>query len=155
EKHFVKRVVGVPGDHIRTVDRQVFVNGVAQREPYAQYKSLDDRFRYSFPAVNVVPAGVEARWWLEMRQWVHDGELVVPAGKYFVMGDNRDESLDSRYWGFVPQENIIGRPLVIYWSIRGPEAGAVSASPGDKLSRFGYVLTHIIEATRWNRTFRL
>ena len=156
-QHFVKRVIGVPGDRIRLVDKQVFVNGQRLTEKYVVYKSaVADVYRDDFPAMNYLSANVEARWWLEMRRVVHNGELVVPAGQYFVMGDNRDESLDSRYWGFVPRQNIIGTPLVIYWSIRSPEERyLMSDAPGDKLSRFAYVLTHIFQQTRWHRTMHL
>ncbi len=157
EQHFVKRVLGVPGDHLRISGNRLFVNGVALSEPYALYKSADeDGYRHNFPNTNFVAPGVEAHWWLQMRGLVRDGELLVPPGQYFALGDNRDESLDSRYWGFVPRENIIGRPLVIYWSVRSPQtSSALPTSASDKLSRFGYVLTHLLEATRWDRTLRL
>jgi len=73
-----------------------------------------------------------------------------------VMGDNRDDSYDSRYWGFVPQANIIGRPLLIYWSVQGAEGEiAPPSSLGDRLYHFAYVITHIFQITRWNRTLRL
>ena len=75
-------------------------------------------FRDDFPRVDIPAFGMEGKWWLQMRKLVEDGELIVPEGHYFVMGDNRDDSQDSRYWGFVPRENIIGRPLVIYWSVK-------------------------------------
>ncbi len=84
---------------------------------------------------------------------VEDDQLIVPDGNYFVMGDNRDDSLDSRYWGFVPQENIVGRPLVIYWSLRSPESA--DPSTGDKLARFLYAMSHLMQITRWDRTLRL
>ncbi len=104
----------------------------------------------------LVALGVEGSWWEQMRGLESNGELLVPPGQYFVLGDNRDQSYDSRYWGFVPRENIIGRPLLIYWSIRSPRSSAmVAATPSDKLARFGYVLTHVLNATRWDRTFRL
>ncbi|PYX38065.1 MAG: signal peptidase I [Acidobacteria bacterium] len=91
-----------------------------------------------------------------MRKLVEDGTLIVPEGHYFVLGDNRDESLDSRYWGFVPRENIIGRPLLIYWSVRGFDNDiTVPASPSDKLYHFAYAVTHLFQITRWDRTFRL
>ena len=152
-EHFVKRVIGVPGDHIRLVNRQVFVNGVPLSEPYVHYFRQHDAFRDDFPRLDLPVAGLNGAWWLEMRKLVEDGQLIVPEGNYFVMGDNRDNSLDSRYWGFVPKENIVGRPLVIYWSMRTQEAADSTA--GDKLSRFAYAMTHFIQITRWDRTLRL
>lgn len=156
-QHFVKRVVGVPGDHVRLVNRQVYVNGNAIREPYVRYSSqVHDVFRDDFPRLNISEPGLEGGWWLQMRKLVEDGQLIVPEGEYFVMGDNRDESLDSRYWGFVPRENIIGRPLLIYWSLRDPEHEMpVATTPGDKLYHFAYAVTHLFQITRWDRTFRL
>jgi signal peptidase I len=112
-QHFVKRVIGVPGDRVRLVNKQVFVNGVALKEPYAHFsRPANDLFRDSFPRLDVA-AGETPEWWLQLRKLVEDGQLIVPEGHYFVMGDNRDDSYDSRYWGFVPQANIIGRPLLI------------------------------------------
>ncbi|MBA3915213.1 MAG: signal peptidase I [Acidobacteriales bacterium] len=157
DQHFVKRVVGVPGDRIRLVNRQVFVNGVPQRESYVRYaSSVRDLFRDDFPRLDVSVPGLEGSWWLLMHKLVEDGELIVPEGQYFVMGDNRDESLDSRYWGFVPRENIIGRPLLIYWSVRdtGDEMPAAN-SAGDKLFHFIYAASHLFQMTRWDRTFHL
>jgi signal peptidase I len=89
-----------------------------------------------------------------MPQLVEDGELIVPAGNYFVLGDNRDQSLDSRFWGFVPRENIIGRPLLIYYSIGGPDHAAVASVGDGKLSYLVYRLTHLLSDTRWERTLR-
>ena len=87
---------------------------------------------------------------------MQDGDLVVPPGSYFVMGDNRDDSSDSRYWGFVPRENIIGRPLLIYWSVRSHSPRSISStSTGGTLSRFAYALLHLDQEMRWNRTLRL
>ncbi len=153
-QHFVKRVIGIPGDRIRLVNKRLFVNGKAVEENYVVYHDRSsDPYRDDFPAPDQ-PTGrnVEAKWWLQMPAVVRHGELVVPAGKYFVMGDNRDESLDSRYWGFVPRENVIGRPLIIYWSV---QHAADSQWADDTLSRFAYVLTHIFQFTRWDRTFRI
>jgi signal peptidase I len=154
-QHFVKRVIGVPGDRIRLVNKQLWVNGVPLQEKYVVYRSPSrDHYRDDFPAINYLSANVEARWWLQMRSLVQGGELLVPQGDYFVLGDNRDESLDSRYWGFVPRQNIIGRPLLIYWSFRDSEPGDRRGAD-DKLSRFAYALTHLWQQTRWQRTFRL
>lgn len=155
-QHFVKRVIGVPGDRLRLVNKQVFVNGEPLKEPYAHFtRPSNDLFRDNFPRLDVAP-GEMPEWWLLLRKLVEDGELIVPEGNYFVMGDNRDDSYDSRYWGFVPRANIIGRPLVIYWSVRGAEGeAATSASAGDKLSHFAYAITHLYQITRWDRTLRL
>jgi signal peptidase I len=157
QQHFVKRVIGLPGDHIRMKNKEVFVNGKQLRENYVIYRSsLSDIFRDDFPRLDLLNANVEARWWLQMRSLVQNGELIVPVGRYFVLGDNRDESLDSRYWGLVPRENIIGRPLLIYWSMKHPERlGRVADTAGDKLLYFAYAVTHLFQETRWNRTFRL
>jgi signal peptidase I len=155
-QHFVKRVIGVPGDRVRLVNKQVLVNGVALKEPYAHFsRPANDLFRDSFPRLDVAP-GETPEWWVQLRKLVEDGQLIIPSGFYFVMGDNRDDSYDSRYWGFVPQANIIGRPLLIYWSVSGAE-GEITApsSVGDRLYRFAYVITHIFQITRWNRTLRL
>jgi len=102
-----------------------------------------------------VMEGVTGAWWQEMQKLLVDNQLIVPEGNYFVMGDNRDDSLDSRYWGFVPRENIVGRPLLIYWSMRAPEPPEGQLTPSDKLKRFVYAMSHILRITRWDRTLRL
>jgi signal peptidase I len=157
QEHFVKRVIGVPGDHIRLKGKHVLVNGHQMVEPYVIHRKADhNTYRDDFPRMDVLDPNVEARWWLQMRSLVQNGELVVPPGQYFALGDNRDESLDSRYWGFVPRENIIGRPLIIYWSMRHPgQLGPVATSLSDKLIYFTYTVAHLFEQTRWNRAFRL
>jgi len=157
QQHFVKRVIGLPGDHIQVQDRQVLVNGVALAENYVIHTRPDyDRYRDDFPVTDIPSANTEPRWWEEMGKLVRNGELVVPADRYFVLGDNRDESLDSRYWGFVPRGNIIGRPLLIYWSVRAPRIMPDDpGSRGDKLSAFLYGVTHLVQDTRWDRTLRV
>lgn len=156
--HFVKRVIGVPGDHLRLINRQVYVNGSSVAEPYVHYFRPHDNgpeamFRDDFPRVDLPVSGLIGSWWQEMRKLVQDNQLIVPEGSYFVMGDNRDDSSDSRYWGFVPQENIVGRPLVIYWSMRKQEDG--NSTENDKLTRFIYAMGHLVQITRWDRTLRL
>jgi len=158
QQHFVKRVIGVPGDRLRLVNKQVWINGTPLREPYVRFlEPPNNIFRDNFPRLDSIPAiGLEGKWWLEMRKLVEDGQLIVPDGHYFVMGDNRDDSQDSRYWGFVPRENIIGRPLLIYWSVEGWDHDRNgSATLGNKLYHLGYAITHIFQITRWHRTLRL
>jgi len=156
-QHFVKRVIGLPGDRVRLINRQVFIDGVALHEPYAHYSYASyNVFRDDFPRLNVPEPSMEGRWWMQMQKLVEDGQLIVPEGNYFVLGDNRDDSQDSRYWGFVPQENIVGRPLLIYWSVRSTsEEPGVYQSPSDKLFHFVYAATHLLQSTRWDRTFRV
>jgi len=155
QQHFVKRVIGVPGDHLRMVAKRVLINGKPLDEPYVRFlEPPNNLFRDNFPRTDIPAIGLEGKWWLEMRKLVEDGQLIVPEGHYFVMGDNRDDSQDSRYWGFVPRENIIGRPLVIYWSVRDWDHSP-SASIMGRLYHVAYAVTHIFQITRWNRTLRL
>jgi signal peptidase I len=156
-EHFVKRVVGVPGDRIRLVNRELYVNGVPQHELYVRYSAaMHDTFRDEFPRLNIIVPELEGDWWEQMKKLVEDGQLIVPEGQYFVLGDNRDESQDSRYWGFVPKENIVGRPLVIYWSVRSDDQNIRGENTaGEKVFHFIYALAHIFQITRWDRTFRI
>ena len=155
QQHFVKRVIGVPGDRLRLVNKKVWINGKPLNEPYVRFlEPPNNLFRDNFPRVDIPAIGLEGKWWLEMRKLVEDGQLIVPEGQYFVMGDNRDDSQDSRYWGFVPRENIIGRPLLIYWSVRDWDRSA-PASIAARLYHTAYAFTHLFQITRWNRTLRL
>jgi signal peptidase I len=156
-EHFVKRVVGVPGDRLRLINRRVFINGMPLTESYVRYSSdVHDTFRDEFPRLNISAPGLEGEWWLQMKKLVDNGQLIIPEGHYFVLGDNRDDSLDSRYWGFVPRENIVGRPLVIYWSVRKTdEEMPGSSTPSDKIYHFAYAVSHVFQLTRWDRTFRV
>ena len=154
-QHFVKRVIGIPGDRVHLSNKQVFVNGKPQLEKYVIYKSSTrDAYRDDFPALQYISGNVDTKWWLQMRKLVEGHELIVPEGHYFVLGDNRDESLDSRYWGFVPAENIVGRPLLIYWSISSNEAADPDPNENRsaKLTRLVYGFTRLFHDTRWHRT---
>jgi signal peptidase I len=147
----VKRVIGVPGDHIRMRNRIVYVNGSPLRESYAIYKQWAfDGYRDNFPSRQSYSREIDRRWRNQLQQYINAGEVVVPADQYFVLGDNRDQSLDSRYWGFVPRANIVGRPLVIYLSVK--EAGQGGSS--DKLLHSGQ-MAHWLHLARWDRMFRL
>ena len=149
---FVKRVVGVPGDRIRVANKIVFLNGAAVEEPYVEHKtSYIDAYRDNFPSPPNTQIFDPALDMLESH--VVDGEVVVPPGSYFAMGDNRDHSLDSRYWGFVPRENIIGKPLIVYWSYDAPTEHLQDA--GISLGHLQDIVFNFFSKTRWTRTFNL
>lgn len=149
---FVKRVMGVPGDHIKLVNKVVWLNGHPLKEPY-KYNKTDyiDSYRDNFPSepnVRLYEPAIEM-----LQNNVVNGEVVVPPGHYFAMGDNRDSSLDSRYWGFVPRENIIGKPLIIYWSYDAPTEQLASSSIS--LDHIVDLAENFFSKTRWSRTFLL
>jgi signal peptidase I len=155
----VKRVIGVPGDHIRILDKTVYVNGKALQEPYTRHILPGiEPYRDIFPADpptelyrRLVDGGTMLARAQQMLEHAHGGELIVPPGYYFAMGDNRDNSLDSRYWGFVPRENIIGKPLLIFWSYDAPTEALV----GYSVDHFLDLATNFFTKTRWARTFKL
>jgi signal peptidase I len=156
-EHFVKRVIGLPGDHVHLERKRVYVNGKPLAEPYVRLRRGSfDGYRDNFPATPGPYDDVTPKWFLQMRMLVHDGELVVPADSYFVLGDNRDNSLDSRYWGLVPRENVIGRPLLIYWSAEAAcGADSAEAAPQDgKLSSLRPVFARWL-GIRWRRILHL
>jgi signal peptidase I len=116
--HLVKRVVGLPGDRIRMRGGLVLVNGRVLEEPYAFYSpSRPNGFRDDFPSLLEADPNVDLRWWIRLRGSIKDGEVTVPPNQYFVLGDNRNDSEDSRYWGFVPRNAMVGRPLLVYFTL--------------------------------------
>jgi signal peptidase I len=148
---FVKRCIGVPGDHIRLVDKNLVLNGKPVNEPYVVHKAeYFDPYRDQFPIPNVHISSPASDM---LRNHVENGEVVVPPGYYFAMGDNRDLSSDSRYWGFVPRANIIGKPLIIYWSYDAPTDDLTNTAISSR--HILDLLEHFPSKTRWNRTFRL
>jgi signal peptidase I len=149
--HLVKRVVGLPGDRVRLRGNHVYVNGQVLAEPYAIYRaSATDNFRDNFPQLQSADPEIDSRWWIQMHRLIVNGELVVPAGKYFVLGDNRNDSEDSRYWGLVPREAIVGTPFLIYFSLRQNED-----SSGVRASGVSRTAASEFDFARWNRTLRL
>jgi signal peptidase I len=154
----VKRCIGVPGDHIHLRNGIVIVNGVPQDQPHAEPTTPDNHqdFLDEFPMVPpAVEIGATESWSVDFSTHVADGDLVVPPGKFFMMGDHRHNSLDSRYWGFVPRENIVGRPLVNYWSFRTPEDQYEQTGIGNTVAWLGHVTIHFFTDTRWKRTLNL
>ena len=152
----VKRVVGIPGDRIHLRNGIVYLNGVAQDEPQtAKPTSANyDAYVNDFPRMDpATEPGVTAQWSLSLPTYIHDGDLVVPPGNYFAMGDNRTNSQDSRFWGFVPRENIVGRPLFVYWSIAVPESGIDEVPLSQRAESTLHELVHFFDETRWRRTF--
>lgn len=152
---YVKRVIGVPGDHIKLVDRVVHLNGKALNEPYVIHIAGDSsHYRDNFP--DGTPEYVaDGRAMDRVTHMLHDnvlnGELVVPQGSYFAMGDNRDNSLDSRYWGLVPRENITGKPVIVFWSYDAPTEDLRDYSVHHMVD----LVEHFFSKTRWDRTMRL
>lgn len=159
----VKRAIGIPGDRIHLRNGVVYLNGVAQNEPQAAMPVSDgnpqhesDPYRDDFPSVP--PSELEhvtAMWANELPSHVQGDDLVVPPNKVFAMGDNRTESLDSRFWGFVPQENIVGRPLFVYWSFKTPADQMDKTTLGDRLGFLTHIVIHFFDQTRWSRTLHL
>ena len=153
-QHFVKRVIGLPGDRLMIVERQVYINGEPLKEPYKIHRSG----AYSSSVADDFPPPEGSYYsrmegsWREQLELLREGDgIVIPKGKYFVMGDNRDNSQDSRYWGRVDRDNIIGRPLLIYWSFDTGERRA--GRPGDDRRNAGG--NGVFARTRWNRLLRL
>ena len=145
EHYMVKRVVALPGERVRLRDGQVLINGTTVAEPYASYApAASDIFRDDFPALHSGDAEVDPAWWAEMRRDVRDGELTVPAQEYFVLGDNRNNSEDSRYWGFVPRGAIEGRPALVYFSVAGNELPGTQMQPSAARARGGRGAVRIV-----------
>ncbi|MGH9692225.1 MAG: signal peptidase I [Candidatus Acidiferrales bacterium] len=155
---FIKRCIGLPGDHIKIVGQKVYVNDVVLKEPYALYDPDGiDVPGGSFPSAAEGPdwqGRLRPQWAAELPSHIVNGELVVPPGDYFMMGDNRDNSYDGRYWGFVPRNDIIGTPVVIYMSIDAPEE---VWEPGHIGERFGTYLKAFVDPgeVRWRRLFHI
>ena len=156
--YVVKRVMGIPGDHIHLRDGVVYRNGEKLEEPYVIHNPNDsyNPYRDNFPAVPPSEFnGVNPDWALTMPQHIQGEDIVVPENSYFGMGDNRDVSLDSRYWGFVPKENVIGRPMFIYWSFETPPNQWEQKEIGQRLGFLAHVVIHFFDETRWSRTLRV
>ena len=146
KQNFVKRAIGLPGDHVRLANKLLILNGKAVKEPYALHIAGSfDPYRDNFPDAARLellrPRAAEM-----VRDFVVNGELVVPSGFVFAMGDNRENSDDCRYWGLIPRENIIGTPFLIYWSFDAPTEDLINGNIG--IDHFVDVTTHFFTKTR-------
>jgi signal peptidase I len=166
--YLVKRCIGIPGDRIHLEHGIVYLNGVAQNEPFAQMPREDGDpedayipYRDDFPRMDLQDlqaASMEnhaSYWALDLPNHIQDGDLVVPPNTVFAMGDNRTKSLDGRFWGFVPRENIVGRPMFVYWSFETPADQINKTGIGDRVAFIGHVLLHMFDETRWSRTLHI
>jgi len=156
--YVVKRIIGVPGDHIHLRNGVVYRNGTAIPDNYVLHDRdrQSDYYRNSFPAVPPTDEdGLSPNWMVDLPRYIQGDDLVVPPGRYFAMGDHRGVSLDSRYWGFIPRENIIGRPMFIYWSFETPEDQYRKTAWSDRLLFVGKVVLHFFDETRWRRTLQV
>jgi signal peptidase I len=130
EVAYVKRLIGMPGDKVEMIGHTVYINGQALSESYTQY---------------IEPGTLYSRF----------GPYAIPQGHYFAMGDNRDNSQDSRFWGSVPRDYILGKALVIYWSFETPRDEYLRTSMPDRLSQYADTFLNFITKTRWRRTFKI
>jgi signal peptidase I len=156
--YIVKRIIGVPGDRIHLRDGVVYRNGEKLDEPYVIHQSGEgpNAYRDNFPAVAPTEFGnVTPDWELALPQHIQGDDVVVPPNSYFGMGDNRDVSLDSRFWGFIPLENVIGRPMFVYWSFETPAGQYMEREVSQRVGFLAHVVIHFFDETRWRRTFKV
>jgi signal peptidase I len=154
---YVKRVIGLPGDRVRVIQGRVYLNEKPLDEPYAEHQRPPaDESDDNFPPLDPYTAQTTllAGWAQDIPNYIHGGDLVVPANRYFVMGDNRDDSLDSRYWGFVDQGAIMGEPVVIYWSVDATSEDYIDRSLIGTIEGIASTLAHLPSRTRWHRMLR-
>jgi signal peptidase I len=160
-KHYVKRVIGLPGDHLRISNKEVLINDQPLSEPYKIHKSepgsYADSFRDYFPPKphpgQIFTSPDEDPYWY--KDFMDGSDIVVPPDHYFAMGDNRDNSADSRYWGFVPREYIVGKALIIYWSYETDADEYRRTGVRDRFDQITDMVTNIFTKTRWSRTFKI
>ncbi len=143
DRDFIKRVIGLPGESLEVRQKKVYINGTPLDEPYAHY---------SLPAAST-PSEFHEVTSFDVRE--RYGPVPVPPDQYFVMGDNRDNSQDSRYWGFLPRDNIKGKALVIYWSYEAEREDYQEQGPAATLKGLASVVVHFFTRTRWSRMFHL
>lgn len=160
--HLVKRIIGLPGDRLHMRNGRVYINGALLQEPYAVYNGArEDSFRDNFPHLQSTDPDVDSRWWMQLQHLVDNGDLRIPSGHYFVLGDNRNDSEDSRYWGLVPRASIVGEPFLVYFSLRdaqetpalpGDASSSTSSQTGDSRRSLGDA---VVDVARWDRVLHV
>ena len=153
EMIYVKRLIGMPGDTVEMIGRTVYINGEKLNENYNVKNDEDGNIidtvvndpvkRYTLQYFS--PGGERAHW----------GPYEVPEGHYFAMGDNRDNSQDSRYWQFIPRDYMLGRPLVVYWSFETARDAYLRTSPGERVEQITDVILNFFTKTEWKRTLKI
>ncbi|MEI9978183.1 MAG: signal peptidase I [Edaphobacter sp.] len=160
--HLIKRVIGLPR-RPPPPPRRARTSSTAAPfvEPYAVYRPSPARqLPRQLPPPPVRRPRDRLHWWIRMRSLIDNGELIIPTGNYFVMGDNRNDSEDSRYWGFVPREAIVGKPLVIYFSLQEHESDESPTLTQDALAEnqrrlHSSKIDSLVDFARWSRTFTI
>jgi len=142
DRDFIKRVIGLPGETVELREKKVYINGKPLDEPYVHFLQQPGS---GSEFAEVTSFDVRERY----------GPVTVPPNQYFVMGDNRDNSQDSRYWGFLPREYIKGKALLIYWSYEGGREDYQDETTGAALKGFASVFAHFFTRTRWDRMLHL
>lgn len=137
ERDFIKRVIGLPGESLELRNKKVYINGQPLDEPYVHF------LEPASESQEITSFDVRERY----------GPVQVPDGQYFVMGDNRDNSQDSRYWGFLPKHYVKGKALMIYWSYESGREDYLAEGAGATIKRLFSVVTHFFTKTRWERLF--
>ena len=154
DEHVVKRAIGVPGDSVVLNKGVATVDDAAPREPYAAFEPAEaDDYRDQFPRFTTSDPSVDPAWRIRMHTLVDAGRITVPRESYFALGDNRNHSRDSRYWGFVPRQNIVGTPLLIYFSVREPSATDPAPLADGRLGNS--IADRVTDFARWDRILRI
>lgn len=155
--YVVKRIIGVPGDRIHLRNGVVYRNGQPLAEKYVDHDrdNMDDHYRNDFPSIPADDPNIWNDWATVLPSYIQGDDIVVPEGHYFAMGDHRGVSLDSRYWGFIPKENVIGRPMFIYWSFDTPDDQYTKTDFSDKVGWWFHIAIHFFDKTQWRRTLQV